>query len=171
MAAYLGPPAADDFTLPGSSSPPREEPDASIALDDLAIPRKRDTRTALDDDIAELNLEPVSFLAVLKERWGVEKVDSIELEYRCWLQCVRDFPDELLVPSFDCDLYWHHHILCLGLYLEQTTQLFGRALLHWPFSGALGEADAARQQARFQKSRRIVGDLLDRVRRARSTNE
>jgi hypothetical protein len=125
----------------------------------------RDARSALDEDIASLDLASISYLAVLNERWGLEKVDAIEFEYRCWLQCVRDYPEEVIVPSFDCDLYWHSHILFLGLYLEQSRRLFGRVLLHFPFSGVRGEDDAALQEARFLKSRRIVGGLVDRVRR------
>jgi hypothetical protein len=129
---------------------------------------ERDIRSALDEDIVGLDLAPISYLAVLNEHWDLEKVDAIELEYRCWLQCVRDFPEEVIVPSFDCDLYWHQHILYLGLYLEQMQRLFGRVLLHYPFSGLLGEADAALQENRFLKSRHIVGDLVDRVRRTHS---
>jgi hypothetical protein len=122
-------------------------------------------RSTLDEDIARLDLAPVSYLVVLNEGWSLEKIDAIELEYKCWLQCVRDFPDQSVVPSRDCDIYWHAHILTLGLYLQQTCELFGRPLLHWPFAGLQGEADAAQHQDHFLKSRCSVSDLVDRVRR------
>jgi hypothetical protein len=121
-------------------------------------------RQVLDADLATLDLTPVSYLAVLNEGWDLEKLEAIELEYRVWLQCVRDFPGEAIVPSLDCDRYWHCHLLITGLYLEQTTRLFGEPLLHWPFAGAYGAEDAAQQQARFDRSRPIINGLLARVR-------
>jgi hypothetical protein len=123
----------------------------------------RAVRTSLDDDIASLNLDPISFLAVRTHGWNLQTVDTIEMEYRCFLQCVRDFPEEVIVPRMDVDLYWHCHILSLGMYLEQTTRLFGHPLLHWPYSGVMGEADAARQAARFEHSRPILASLTERM--------
>jgi hypothetical protein len=127
-------------------------------------------RWALDEDILELNLEPIAFLVALTERWGVERIDAVELEYRCFLQLVRDFPDRAIVPSRDCDTFWHCHVLTLGLYLEHCQKLFGRPLLHWPFSGALGEADAARQRTRFEESRCLFSELVARVQSTHSCN-
>ena len=125
-------------------------------------------RWTLDEDILELNLEPIAFLVALTERWGVERIDATELEYRCFLQLARDFPDRPLAPSRDVDAFWHCHVLTLGLYLEHCQKVFGRPLLHWPFSGALGEADAARQRARFEESRCLISELLHRVRSTHS---
>jgi hypothetical protein len=127
-------------------------------------------RWTLDEDILELNLEPIAFLVALTERWDVERIDAAELEYRCFLQLVRDFPDRPLAPGRDCDTFWHCHVLTLGLYLEHCQKVFGRPLLHWPFSGAMGEADAARQQARFEESCRLISKLVDRVRSTHSLN-
>ncbi len=121
-------------------------------------------RWTLDEEILELNLEPIAFLVALTERWDVERIDAVELEYRCFLQLARDFPDRSIAPSRDVDIFWHCHVLTLGLYLEHCQKLFGRPLLHYPFSGALGEADAARQRARFEDSRRLMSELLTRVR-------
>jgi hypothetical protein len=154
---------------PGTAAAPQPTSDAAACVavpfeGRAAGPEARWTRQALDEDIAGLDLAPVSYLAVLNEDWDLEKLDAIELEYKVWLQCVRDFPDELIVPSLDCDRYWHNHLLVTGLYLEQTTRLFGKPLLHWPFAGAMGADDAAQQQARFDRSRPIVNSLLSRVR-------
>jgi hypothetical protein len=127
-------------------------------------------RWTLDAEIAELNLEPIAFLVALTERWRVERIDAAELEYRCFLQLARDFPDRPLAPSRDVDIFWHCHVLTLGLYLEHCQKVFGRPLLHWPFSGALGEADAARQSARFEESRCLISELVIRVRSTHSLN-
>jgi len=127
-------------------------------------------RWTLDAEICELNLEPIAFLVALTERWGVERIDAAELEYRCFLQLARDFPDRPLAPSQDADTFWHCHVLTLGLYLEHCQKVFGRPLLHWPFSGAMGEADAARQRARFEESRYLISELVNRVRCTQSLN-
>ena len=127
-------------------------------------------RWTLDEEILELNLEPIAFLVALTERWDVERIDAAELEYRCFLQLARDFPDRPIAPTRDVDTYWHCHVLTLGLYLEHCQKVFGRPLLHYPFSGALGEADAARQRARFEDSSRLMKELLNRVRSTHSVN-
>jgi hypothetical protein len=127
-------------------------------------------RWTLDEDILELNLEPIAFLVALTERWDLERIDATELEYRCFLQLVRDFPDRPIAPSRDVDTFWHCHVLTLGLYLEHCQKLFGRPLLHYPFSGALGEADAARQHARFEVSSCLMSELVDRVRSTQPLN-
>ena len=120
-------------------------------------------RHALDRDIAALDLEPISHLVAMEQPWSLEKLDAVELEYRCFLQITRDYPYRAIVPSRDCDTYWHAHILTLELYLEHCQRLFGRPLLHYPFSGAMGEKDHARQQARFRSSRHLQDQLINRV--------
>jgi hypothetical protein len=150
----------DALTL-NISAPGHDAPSVGTAVTGEGAARA--VRTSLDEDIAGLNLDPVSFLAVRTHGWDLKTVDAIEMEYRCFLQCVRDFPEEVIVPPMDVDLYWHCHILSLGMYLEQTTRLFGHPLLHWPYSGVMGEADAARQAARFEHSRPILADLTERI--------
>jgi hypothetical protein len=124
-------------------------------------------RCALDRDIAELNLEPISYLVALEQDWSLDRLDDTELEYRCFLQLVRDHPDDTIVPSRDCDTYWHNHILALGLYLEHCQALFGAPLLHYPFSGLLSPEDEARQRARMGRAHRLHAELVSRVRAAR----
>ncbi|HZR35001.1 MAG TPA: hypothetical protein VFA75_06465 [Nevskia sp.] len=133
--------------------------------------RGRAPRRALDPDILALNLEPVSFLIACEQPWSLQKIDAVEFEYRCFLQLARDHPGEGLAPSRDCDLYWHAHILNLELYLEDCRRLFGAPLLHYPFSGRLGPADAARQRARFRRHRRLLAALMSRVPRTHHSEE
>jgi non-specific serine/threonine protein kinase len=85
---------------------------------------------SLDSDIMSLELAEVRSLAVVDEGWSLDKVEAVELEYRCFLQCIRDFPDEGITPSMDCERFWRCHVLCRDLYHWQTTRLFGRPLEH-----------------------------------------
>ena len=125
-------------------------------------------RDALDPDIAGLDLEPISYLVAVEQPWSLEKLDATEFEYRCFLQLVRDYPRDNIVPSRDCDIYWHAHILTLGLYLEHCRKLFGKPLLHYPFSGRLDPEDALRQQERFRRCRLLHTELMSRVLRTQS---
>ena len=125
--------------------------------------RDPSSRCALDPDIAALDLEPISYLVAMEQPWPLEKLDTTEFEYRCFWQLVRDYPEDNIVPSRDCDIYWHAHILTLGLYLEHCRTVFGQPLLHYPFSGQLGPEDAARQQERFRRCRQLFTDLMSRV--------
>lgn len=122
------------------------------------------TRCALDQDILDLDLEPISYLVAREQpSWPLARVDTAELTYRCFLQLVRDYPEENIAPGADCDIYWHHHILALELYLEHCQALFGGPLLHYPFSGALGPEDEEKQWARCRRSQRLHADLMSRV--------
>lgn len=85
-------------------------------------------REELDGDIAELNLARVGFRATVSEGWSQEKVEAVELEYRCLLQCLRDFPEDTIEPSRDCDRFWCCHFQCEDLYRQQITQILGRYL-------------------------------------------
>jgi len=111
---------------------------------------------ALDPDIAALDLEPIAFKACMDEGWEIEKVDRITLDYRCFLQAVRNAPDELLAPSKDVDLFWHHHILDTRKYIEDCQNLFGKYIHHFPYSGIRGDKDALEQDERFQRSQRLM---------------
>ena len=124
-------------------------------------------RRAFDPDIRDLDLEPISFLVAFEQFWPLPKVDAVEFEYRCFLQLVRDHPGEAIAPSRDCDLYWHAHILTLELYLQHCRRLFGKPLLHYPFSGSLGPEDLVLQQERFARCRALFEDLMSRVPRTR----
>jgi hypothetical protein len=107
-------------------------------------------RVPLDPDIAGLELETISYLAVLQHRWSDGKVSVVEQEYRGWLQLIRNLGrmGAAITPSADCHRYWECHIQHATQYLAQTTALFGTPLLHWPDRTAGGgpQLDDGRQR-------------------------
>jgi hypothetical protein len=111
---------------------------------------------ALDPDIAELDLAPIAFKACMDEGWDIEKVDTVTLRYRWFLQTIRSEPDASLAPPRDVDLFWHHHILDTRKYIEDCQRLFGQYIHHFPYSGIRGDKDAAEQDERFQRSQRLL---------------
>jgi hypothetical protein len=117
----------------------------------------------LDPDIDSMYLDHVSVLIAIEEDWSLQKIDRIEIEYRCFWQVIRRHPDMLIVPTLDIDRYWHAHILCLRSYLDDCQRIFGYPLIHWPFSGRFGGADAVRQHQLITESRPLLVELVNRV--------
>ncbi len=113
----------------------------------------------VDADIAELNLEPISFKVCVDERWDIEEIDAVESEYRAFLHAVRHHPQMELAPSRKMDVFWHHHILDTQKYIEDCDKLFGRYVHHYPYSGVLSASDAQRQNERFTHTQELLRDL------------
>jgi hypothetical protein len=84
-------------------------------------------RIALDDAIADLDLEPVSYLMVLVHRWTLGQAAEAAQEYRCWLQSGRDRPDEVILPSAEAHLFWQCHMMTRR-YQEQMQEIFAGGL-------------------------------------------
>lgn len=129
-------------------------------------------RTALDKDIASFPLDKVAQLVARSEKsWSRARIVRAVLAYRCFLQLCRDFPDRAIVPSPDADAVWHAAIQDLGPYLAACDALFGRPLIHFPWAGLRGAADAALQRARFTESSALLNALINRVLSTHSTQE
>lgn len=107
----------------------------------------------MDNDIRTLNLECVSFKACRDEGWTLEATDKIEMEYRKFLQIVRDNKGRGdIAPTLPVDRFWHHHILDTHKYIEDCDLLFGGYLHHFPYSGVFGADDAEIQRQRVAET-------------------
>ena len=121
-------------------------------------------RTALDSDIASLPLGKVVQLVAQSEKtWSRARIARAVLAYRCFLQLARDFQERTIVPSPDADVVWHCALQDLGPYLAACDALFGKPLIHFPWAGLRGAADAALQRARFAESSRLLDALVNQV--------
>lgn len=106
----------------------------------------------VDTDIADLNLECVSYKVLRDEGWSLDRVERVEREYRAFLQIIRDGQGrDDIGPTKEIDTMWHHHILDTEKYARDSGALFGFFLHHYPYSGIFGEADAAAQSERVRK--------------------
>lgn len=110
----------------------------------------------LDKDIASLDLDCISFKVVWDEKWTLDKINEIELEYRWFLQAIRANPGFPIAPEKSVDLYWHHHILDTSKYIEDCTKLFARYIHHFPYTGVFGNQDENIQKARYEKSKKFI---------------
>lgn len=115
----------------------------------------------IDNDILALDLECIAYKVCRDERWPLERVDRIELEYRAFLQLVRNrTSSDEVAPTKAVDIFWHHHILDTAKYFEDCDHLFGAYLHHYPYSGVFGTDDSARQDRRVASSRDAIERLL-----------
>ena len=115
----------------------------------------------IDQDIMELDLDPIAYKVCRDEGWPLHDVDTAVLEYRAFLQVVRDAePDFFAAPTRAIDIVWHHHILDTQKYFADTEMLFGRYLHHYPYSGVFGDNDAEQQSARGDETRIRMSRVL-----------
>jgi hypothetical protein len=112
----------------------------------------------IDPDIASLDLDAVAYKLHLDQGWGLKPIDRAIADYRIFLQAVRHRGSEM-VPSRRVDAVWHHHILDTEKYMADCARLFGGYVHHYPYSGLFGEADAARQHARFERSLAVYEEI------------
>ena len=120
---------------------------------------RRAVTELLDEDIRELNLTPVHLVLAISQGWTTKRIQRAELEYRMFLQLVRNDPRRGQVPSIAGDEFWHAHLQCTAHYVEVCQKIFGRLLCHYPFAGALGAQDARRQRRRFQESQAKLAEM------------
>jgi len=126
--------------------------------------RQRPMADLLDADIRELNLSPVRLVLVLSHGWSDAQIRRAELDYRLFLQLVRNDPRRPQVPSIAGDQFWHAHLQCTAHYVDACQKIFGRLLCHYPFAGALGARDARRQRRRFQESQAKLAEMRNACR-------
>lgn len=115
-------------------------------------------------EILELDLAPIAYIAAVEYGWTLEQTDAAELKYRAFLQAILDYPEEPLAPSRDCDLFWHMHLLDTRRYWSDCMRIFGRFIHHYPYSGRRGGADLSRHRRQFARSQRIVSRLMSELR-------
>lgn len=117
----------------------------------------------VDTDIADLNLECVSYKVLRDEGWSLDRVERVEREYRAFLQIIRDGQGrDDIGPTKEIDIMWHHHLLDTEKYARDSWALFGFFLHHYPYSGIFGEADAAAQSERVRKVVIMVANKLEK---------
>jgi hypothetical protein len=118
------------------------------------------SKIAIDTDIATIDLDAISYKALLETGWSIEEVDDATLEYRVFLHLIRYSLSAGLAPSKRVDIIWHHHILDTEKYMSDCQQLFGRYIHHYPYAGMLSEIDAKEQHACFEKTQKLTKALL-----------
>ena len=121
--------------------------------------RQQSMADVLDADIGALDLTPVHLVLALSQGWSTARIRRAELDYRLFLQLVRNEPRCPQVPSLAGDQFWHAHLQCTAHYVETCQRIFGQLLCHYPFAGALGAQDARRQRHRYQESQAKLAEM------------
>ena len=117
--------------------------------------------SALDEDIAHLDLESVAYKVVLTEGWDLAKVDDVTQKYRAFLQVIRKYgQQEHIAPTQEIDLFWHAHILDTQRYIEDCDLLFGSYLHHYPYSGVTSGKRDKEQAVRVSRTVQLINQYL-----------
>lgn len=72
------------------------------------------------------------------EGWSERRATAVEAEYRRFLFLTHAYPQEMVSPTVDVDVFWHYHILDTMKYARDCQTLFGEFLHHYPYVG-MGE--------------------------------
>ena len=82
------------------------------------------------------------------EGWSERRATAVEAEYRRFLFLTKTYPNEMVSPTMDVDMFWHYHILDTMKYARDCEALFGNFLHHYPYVGmGIGADDSERVQA------------------------
>jgi hypothetical protein len=131
-----------------------------MAMDILTLIRRRNM--ILDQDITDLDLECIAYKVCRDERWNVDYVDRVELNYRAFLQLVRNAGSaDSVAPTMEVDIFWHHHILDTYKYHRDCQNLFGNYLHHYPYSGIFGDDDRKLQTERVVATRERIAAIVN----------
>ncbi len=116
------------------------------------------TSSALCNTVAALDLDPIKVKLMhvqSGEGWSLAHANAVELEYRRFLQLMKQFPEEETAPLVDVDTFWHYHILDTMKYAADCEAVFGYFLHHFPYIGLRGEDDEAAHERVGQRMREL----------------
>jgi hypothetical protein len=105
-----------------------------------------------------LNLEPIKFSLALREEgpgWSLEKIETLENWYRRFLFLVHLFPEKIIIPTKDIDIFWHTHILDTQKYMTDCESLFGGYFHHFPYFGMRGKEDRRNMEKVFNETEEL----------------
>jgi hypothetical protein len=93
-----------------------------------------------------LDLEPIKFSLAMREdeKW-----------YRRFLFLVKLYPEKMIVPTKDIDLFWHTHILDTKKYMMDCESLFGGYFHHFPYFGMRGKKDKMNMEEAFSETEEL----------------
>lgn len=89
------------------------------------------------------------------EGWSERRANAVEAEYRRFLFLTKAYPDEMVSPTLDVDMFWHYHILDTMKYARDCQALFGEFLHHYPYVGMDEGADEGERTKAGERMRDI----------------
>lgn len=110
-----------------------------------------------------LDLEPIKFSLAMREEgpgWSLDKIEMLEKWYRRFLFLVKLYPEKMIVPTKDIDLFWHTHILDTKKYMMDCESLFGGYFHHFPYFGMRGEPDKMNMKKAFSETEELYRDVF-----------
>lgn len=140
-------------TLPKTTTntPSLLETYVSTVGKEKVTPEERTLLTKLEG----LDLDPIKVKLMDAEEgygWAREQADAAANAYKQFLFINAKYDGCSIVPTKLVDKVWHYHILDTGKYAEDSQEIFGRFLHHFPYFGMRGEEDAENLKAAFEET-------------------
>lgn len=73
--------------------------------------------------------------------WNQSQVKEAELWYKRYLFLCLKYGQEIVVPNYPIDTFWHQHILDTRAYYTDCLSIFGELLHHYPYFGLNDDKD------------------------------
>jgi hypothetical protein len=99
-----------------------------------------------------LDLEPIAHRLMQSEHgpgWSRKQVVQALTRYKMFLYLIYLYPNSPIIPTYEIDIVWHHHILDTHKYACDCEYLFGYFVHHNPNFGSGIEADKVTLEAAF----------------------
>jgi len=113
---------------------------------------------SFDEFNRNLDLGPIKFSLTQREEgagWSLDKTMILEIWYRRFLYLANLYPEKVVVPSKDIDIFWHTHILDTHKYMADCENLFGRYFHHFPYFGMRGAKDRSNLEDAFYETEEL----------------
>jgi len=95
------------------------------------------------------------------ESWTYEECELGEKEYKRFLTLLLLYPSKTFVPNEFIDTFWHYHILDTRKYLEDTVNIFGEFIHHYPYLGMNGEEDKRELEILFKETNKVYYSVFN----------
>lgn len=112
-----------------------------------------DTATFLHK-LKQLDFGPLAH-TLMRYGWSYAQISHAIARYTLFLLLMHLYPNANLVPTWEIDQVWHHHILDTSKYMADCHTLFGRYMHHFPHAGERDERDRQQLLLSFDQTQHL----------------
>ncbi len=106
--------------------------------------------------LEELDLEPIAYKLMHPEAgagWTRSQTSQAIVRYLMFLYLIYLYPNRQIIPTWEIDQVWHHHILDTNKYAQDCQMLFGCFIHHFPYFGLRDAVDRQNLHLSFQETK------------------
>ncbi|MUG92088.1 glycine-rich domain-containing protein-like [Scytonema sp. UIC 10036] len=128
------------------------------------------------ENLESLNLEPIAQRLMYPEDgrgWSRKQIERAIARYKMFLHLIYLYPNSALVPTYEIDIVWHHHILDTRKYACDCEQLFGYFVHHNPNLNSRSETNQLSLAKAFYDTKTLFAEhfgvlLIEKIQTSQS---